>query len=156
VVQVDEAATRLAALEAKEAIRALKHQYAALCDDGYVGDRIAELFTEDGVWSSSEHGVVAGRSEIARFMSGLGASQFLWAVHFMSNPRICASVPSDTAEASWQLLQLATLRNESAVGARSVLAVGTYTDQLVSREGRWFFSRVHLELHRVTSLREGW
>lgn len=156
MVQVDGAAARLEALEAKEAIRDLKHQYAALCDGGYDGDRIAELFTEDGVWSSSEHGVLAGRSEIARFMSDVGERQFLWAVHFMSNPSIRPSLPSDTAEASWQLLQLATLRDESEVEARSVLAVGTYTDQLVRRAGNWLFTRVHLDLHRVTSLREGW
>jgi hypothetical protein len=127
-----------------------------LCDQGYVGDRIAELFTEDGAWSSNEHGVVAGRNEIARFMSTLGEQQFLWAVHFMSNPSIVTSLLTGTATAQWQLLQLATLRDVTEVEARSVLAVGTYTDHLVRREGRWLFSRVHLELHRATTLREGW
>ena len=43
---------RLQALEDAEAIRNLKARYAALCDNQYDADRIANLFTEDAVWES--------------------------------------------------------------------------------------------------------
>jgi transposase-like protein len=41
---------RVRALEDAEAIRNLKAEYAAFCDDQYNPDAIAALFTEDAVW----------------------------------------------------------------------------------------------------------
>ena len=55
---------RLQALEDIEAIRNLKARYAALCDDHYDADGIAELFSEDAIWESPALGRFEGREMI--------------------------------------------------------------------------------------------
>ena len=44
---------RIELLEDERAIQALVHRYATLCDQRYAPDPLAELFTEDAVWSSA-------------------------------------------------------------------------------------------------------
>ena len=50
--RIDNIERRLQILEDAEAIRNLKAHYAALCDDNYNADGIAELFCEDAIWES--------------------------------------------------------------------------------------------------------
>ena len=52
---------RLRRLEDIEALKQLKAQYCAACDDGYDADRLASLFTEDAVWDGGRtFGVATG------------------------------------------------------------------------------------------------
>ncbi len=67
---------RLQALEDIEAIRNLKARYAALCDDHYDADGIAELFSEDAIWESPTLGHFEGR-EMIRIFSGVLQTSFL-------------------------------------------------------------------------------
>ena len=67
---------RLQALEDTEAIRNLKARYAALCDDHYDADGIAELFSEDAIWESPALGRFEGR-EMIRIFSGVLQTSFL-------------------------------------------------------------------------------
>ena len=66
---------RVQALEDVNAIRNLKAQYAAYCDDHYNPDGIAALFTADAVWESQGLGRFEGREAIREFFRG--ASQIL-------------------------------------------------------------------------------
>ena len=54
---------RLQVLEDAEAIRNLKARYAALCDNQYDADGIANLFTKDAVWESPALGRFEGRRQ---------------------------------------------------------------------------------------------
>ena len=58
---------RVQALEDINAIRHLKAQYAAYCDDHYNPDGLAALFTEDAVWESQGLGRFEGRDAIREF-----------------------------------------------------------------------------------------
>ena len=50
---------RLSQLEEVEAIKKLKYTYAFCLDVGYDGDKVAELFVIDGLWSISGVGGTA-------------------------------------------------------------------------------------------------
>ena len=89
---------RVQALEDINAIRHLKAQYAASCDDHDNPDGLAALFTEDAVWESQGLGRFAGRDAIREFFRG--ASQlFTFAIHYSLNGQI--NVQGDTARAQW-------------------------------------------------------
>ena len=53
---VAELQNRVRALEDVDALRNLKAEYAAACDDNYDPDRLAALFVEDATWESRGHG----------------------------------------------------------------------------------------------------
>lgn len=146
---------RLALLEACDAIRERKHEYAALCDGGYDGAAIARLFTADGSWWSNAHGTIAGREAIAAFMEQIGRERFPWAIHYVVNPRIEVDLEAGTARARWVLLQLASTPDADAHGG-SVVATGAYDDRLRLEDGEWRFTSVSLTLEQVTDLRRGW
>ncbi|MFA4927697.1 MAG: nuclear transport factor 2 family protein [Patulibacter sp.] len=148
-------ADRLALLEAREAIRERKYEYAALCDGGYDGAAIARLFTADGSWHSNVHGTIAGPAAIAAFMEQIGREHFPWAIHYVGNPRIDVDLAAGTARARWVLLQLASGTAADAHDA-SVVATGAYDDRLRLVDGEWRFASVTLKLGQVTDLRRGW
>ncbi|MZE79288.1 nuclear transport factor 2 family protein [Streptomyces xinghaiensis] len=141
---------RLARLEARDEIHELKAAYADLCDTGYEGAAIANLFTEDGVWESNTYPAVRGRGEIAKFMTSIGDNVFPWAVHLLSNERVQLDAMLATAEGRWDLLQLASR------GPDSVVAVGKYVDVLRVENGRWRFSAVRVQFSYVGTLKAGW
>ena len=62
-------AARLDRLEAIQDITKLKHTYWHYNDVGLLGDKIAPLFTEDGVWSNAELGHYEGREAIRTFFN---------------------------------------------------------------------------------------
>ena len=65
-----DALKRLDHVEAVLAIQKLKHTYWHYNDTGLRGDEIAQLFTEDGVWSNAELGHYEGREAIRTFFNG--------------------------------------------------------------------------------------
>jgi len=141
---------RIADLEAYIRVAELKAEYLGLCDSGYDGSAIAELFTEDGSWASNTYPEAHGRARIADFMTQIGTSVFAWATHFVGNPRITVDAEAGSATGRWTLLQLAT------EGDRSVLAVGDYRDRFRCDDGIWRFSSVRLDLTFVGDVRQGW
>ncbi|MDQ7876504.1 nuclear transport factor 2 family protein [Microbacterium sp. QXD-8] len=142
--------SRIAALEAKSDICDLKARYARICDDGYDGDAIAELFIEGGSWASNTYPEVSGRLAIARFMREIGRDVFPWAVHLLSNPRVDVALEDGTAVGRWDLLQIATQDQDS------VLALGRYEDRLELVDGDWRFTAVRVDFSYVGTLAEGW
>ena len=77
---------RIQILEDAGAIRNLKAQYAAYCDDNYDADKIAELFVEDAHWESTGLGRFEGREAIREFFRGPQKSSRL--------PYTTASIPT--------------------------------------------------------------
>jgi ketosteroid isomerase-like protein len=97
IARLDRMEQRLRTLEDAEAIRNLKAQYAALCDDHYNADGIAALFSEDAIWESPGLGRFEGREQIHQFFRGAG-SIFSFAIHYSLNGHIV--VDGDTAQAA--------------------------------------------------------
>ena len=93
-------AARLDRLEAIQDITKLKHTYWHYNDVGLLGDKIAPLFTEDGVWSNAELGHYEGREAIRTFFNG--ASELLpFCAHVGMN--LVIDVDDDTATAQWRV-----------------------------------------------------
>ena len=55
-MDLNELARKVQMLDDLEAIKRLKHQYCAYCDDNYNPDGIADLFVEDAVWDGGDFG----------------------------------------------------------------------------------------------------
>ena len=66
---------RVQRLEDVEAIKVLKAEYCAYCDDHYDPDGIASLFVEHGVWDG---GFMAGSRATRPFVNILRASVRSW------------------------------------------------------------------------------
>ena len=66
---VAELQSRVRALEDVDALRNLKAEYAAACDDNYDPDRLAALFVEDATWESEGMGRPRGAGGDTRVLS---------------------------------------------------------------------------------------
>jgi hypothetical protein len=151
---VDELRNRVARLEATEDIRRLKARYAAVCDSGYLPDRMAPLFTEDAVWDGGERfGRYEGIDEIRGFFAGV-SSEITWALHYMVAPSIEVADDLVNATGSWYLWQPCTVVTDD--GERAVWLTGTYADRYRNEGGEWRFAEVVLECQTISPIEEGW
>src|SRR5882724_9948198 len=140
---------RVQALEDINAIRHLKAQYAAYCDDHYNPDGLAVLFTEDAVWESQGLGRFAGRDAIREFFRG--ASQlFTFAIHYSLNGQI--DVQGDTARAQWYLFMPCTLGE----GNRAMWRAGIDQEEYIRVAGEWKFTRKTSAPLFHTPFEDGW
>ena len=140
---------RVQALEDVNAIRNLKAQYAAYCDDHYNPDGIAALFTADAVWESQGLGRFEGREAIREFFRG--ASQiFTFAIHYSLNGQI--EVHGDSARAQWYLFMPCTLGE----GNRAMWRAGIDREEYVRVNGEWKFKRKTSAPLFHSPFEEGW
>jgi hypothetical protein len=144
--------TRIARLEAAEAIRNLKARYCELCDTGYQAAPLAALFTPDAVWDGGEAlGVHHGREAIGRFFVAM-PSTLSFAIHHVTNPRIEVAADAASATGHWLLLQTAT----DPTGRQAMWFAATYEDEYVRTGEDWLFSRVTLSTRFLAPYERGW
>ncbi len=154
--EVRRLARRLAEVDAAAAVGRLKRRYAQLCDDGYDGAALGELFTDGGTWRSNHDGPFAGREAVSAFLAGVGTGRFSWAAHYLANEVVDVDLDRGTASGRWELVQLATDRQAAPGPGASVVATGTYRDTFALVDGAWRIVSLDLELHRVGDLGSGW
>ncbi len=144
---------RLDRMESIEAIKKLKHQYCAYCDDSYDPEGIASLFVEDGVWDGGAHfGRHEGHAAIKAHFSAV-SSRIVFSAHLVLNERI--TVEGDRARAAWWIIMPATIVGEGGKRAASWL-LGEYDDRYVRRGGTWLFERLTIDTHFVAPHAGGW
>ena len=152
--------TRLAAVEAVQAIHNLKARYAELVDSRYgadgpkpaaevarIADEIVALFTEDAVWDGGENlGLWRGRDEIRkRFLD----PTLRFTLHYFVKPRI--EVEGDRATGRWDILAPVSFQN----GKPGWMA-GTEDDEYRRVDGRWLHSRMELGVVFMVPHERGW
>jgi len=142
---------RLRRVESLEEIRCLKARYCDLCDDGYDADALVGLFTEDGAWDGGDLGRFEGRQALHRFFSNMPRTMS-FALHHITNSAIRISEDCRTADATWYLLQTATLQRNN----RAVLLAGRYHDELVHDGRQWRFRQMRIRTRFFSPLDEGW
>ena len=149
LIRLQQMERRIQALEDAEAIRNLKARYAALCDDHYNADGIADLFTEDAVWESPALGNYVGREAIRAFFQGADGI-FSFAIHYSLNGHI--EVSGDTAKAQWYLFMPCT------VGAtnRAFWRAGIDQEHYVRVDGSWLFKHKASVPLMNTPFETGW
>jgi len=153
---------RMVAAEGVLAIQGLKARYGALVDQRFaagsivdaealadVADRIAALFTVDGVWDGGPGlGAVRGRAAIA---TRLRQTTLVFSRHFFLNPRISVDESGATATATWDLLSPC----RRADGA-SFWMCGFEDDEYANVDGAWLHRSMKLTTVFMTPTGEGW
>jgi ketosteroid isomerase-like protein len=149
IARLEELEKRVRATEDVDAIRNLKARYAAYCDDNYNPDGLAELFVEDAVWISPDHGRFEGREAIRGFFQG-ASKIYTFALHYGLNPQI--EVNGDTARARWYLFMPCTIAN----GDRAFWRAGIDDEEYVRVNGQWKFKSKTASGVFSTPFEEGW
>jgi SnoaL-like domain len=146
--------SRIARLEAIEAIRVLKARYADVCDTGYDPVRMRPFFTEDAVWDGGlRFGRYEGVDAVCGFFAGI-SSEITWALHYMVAPIIDVAPDGHTATGSWYLLEPCTIGTDD--GPRAMVITGRYADRYRLETDGWKFSEVKLDCQTISPLDEGW
>ena len=136
-----------------EAIKHLKAQYCAYCDDGYDADGICTLFEADGVFDGGEEfGRYQGHAAIHAFFTGV-SSQIVFAAHLVLNPII--SLDGDRANGKWWLLMPCTYRGEGEP-AEGRWLLSQYDDDYVRRDGVWRFQTLRAVVRFFVPQGEDW
>jgi hypothetical protein len=134
-----------------EAIKTLKHQYCAFCDDNYNPDGIAGLFVEDGIWDGGDFGYRTGRDAIRKFFQ-MAPKTLSFAAHQVMNPII--KVDGDHATGEWKLLQPCTV--ETPKGPRAMWLAADYHDSYVRTPAGWKFQSLKVTSLFFTPHEDGW
>ena len=149
LAEVRELRDRVRRLEDIEALRNLKAEYAAGCDDNYDADRLAALFVEDATWESEGMGRHEGREAIREFFRGI-SGHFVFALHYGLNPQI--EVTGDTARARWYLFMPCTVGDTG----KAMWRAGLDEEEYVKVEGRWMYKSKKSAPFFHTTFEEGW
>lgn len=130
---------RIQLIEDKQAIADLIFAYARVCDTGFNGAAMAQLFTPDAVWETNFGIRVTGHQEITDFFNAQVNTKF--ALHFYTN--MVTEVAGDTATGRCLLVQTCT--DEDAAGTAGGTFMGAdYLNDFVRTEAGWKFAHVRL------------
>jgi ketosteroid isomerase-like protein len=140
---------RVRRLEDIEALKQLKHRYAALCDEDYDAERLAPLFTNDAVWDGGAMGRYEGREAIRKFFAEAHKT-VPFAIHHVSNPIL--EVDGDRATGRWYLWQPCVFAGTD----QAIWMAGRYTDTYRREDGLWRFEHVRIELRMLSPYEAGW
>jgi uncharacterized protein (TIGR02246 family) len=117
---------RITRLEDIEAIKQLKARYCEICDDDHNPERIADIFTEDGVWEGEGIGHAEGRAAIRELFLGF-QRQISFSQHMVMNPVI--EVEGQRARGVWYFFGTFTFRERN--------------------QARWLAARYHEDYRKV-------
>ena len=140
---------RVQRLEDIEEIRRLKIQYAMYCDDHYNPPGIASLFVENAVWDGGRVGRYVGRQAIHDFFATQDAA-ISFALHYTLGHQITIDPSGKTATGTWYIFMLATAKGQA------FWLAGTYADEYVKVEGKWYFQNVNVQIRFMTPYEQSW
>ena len=142
------------------AIQNLMASYADAADGGWNRathdpERVAALFTEDGVWEGDKGGKVEGRAAI-RDLFALLRNTTPFAFHTMANPRI--EINGDTAVGQWHLILFLVTAEGSVVDRPlgEIFGTGIYTNDFVRTPAGWRFRKIQCSAAFLEPFLEGW
>lgn len=148
---------RIQNMEDIEAIKKLKYTYALALDEGYHGDRVAALFTENGLWSiSGVGGTAKGKDGIRQHTDNLGRD-IRWGQHNIFAPVIEISADGKSAVGKFNLLCLLTMVTpEDPNKNEAYVLSGKYTDKFVKIDDQWYFEELVGSIDQSAPWSEGW
>lgn len=131
---------RLETLLAERECERLTHRYCRFADGGEAS-RLAELFTDDGVFATPDL-TLRGRSAIARTFARREAMRDLQTIHLCTN--IDIEVVDETSARGWvNLCLFRRWRDSGATAPVPVTApslVAAYDDTYARVDGRWLLA----------------
>ena len=141
--------SRLAVLEDLDAIKRLKAEYCAICDDKHDQDRIVKIFAPDGIWESRGVGRAQGHAELRQLFKSF-AERISFSQHNVFNPRI--EVNGNTAHGIWYFMGPFTFRK----GNRAVWLAARYEEDYVKIDGVWKFQHLNAIGRLAAPYEGGW
>ena len=140
-----------------EAIKKLKYRYALCLDEGYDGDKVADLFVNDGLWSiSGVGGTARGKDNIKQHTNNLGRD-IKWGQHNIFAPVIEIAQDGLSAIGKFNLICLLTMRTpEDPEKYEAYVLSGKYVDKFVKIDGKWYFEELTGEIQQSSPWSEGW
>ena len=148
--------SRVQKLEDMEAIKALKYTYATILDEGYDPERVAALFTPDGLWSiTGVGGTARGTEAIKRHSRNLG-QDIIWGQHNMFAPIIELGSDGQSAVGTFYLVCFLTMKANTPEGKEAYILIGKYKDRFVKVNGKWLFSELVGHIDQSSPWSEGW
>lgn len=146
--------TRIAKLEAVNAIKSLKIRYAMACDQDYDPELLAPMFAADAVWDGGDtFGSYHGSEKIAAYFGGISDS-IKWAMHYIVGGDITVNDDLRTAQATWQLWCPVSMLVDGKPEAAVLAAI--YEDEYVLESGEWLFKRMKVNFTLEAKMSEGW
>jgi hypothetical protein len=143
---------RIQRLEDIEAIKRLKYQYCAYCDDNYNPDGIASLHAEDAVFDGGEVlGKIEGREALRAFFCEV-PKVWRFAAHQVMNPIV--DVQGNKATGVWKLFQPCNVATKKGIQPLWVAAI--YNDEYEKVGGQWRFKHVAVNILFMTPFEKGW
>jgi SnoaL-like protein len=134
---------RIQRLEDIEALKRLKHRYCTHCDDGYLADQLAALFTEEAVWDGGLLGRFEGRDAIREHFAS-GSKRVSFAIHHVTNPMI--TVDGDQATCDWLLWEPIVFARDS----QAAWMAARYHDRCRRVGDEWLFEHVAIDLRALS------
>ncbi len=140
-----------------EAIKKLKYSYALSLDEGYDGDKVADLFVPDGLWSiSGVGGTARGKEGIRKHANNLGRD-IKWGQHNILAPVIDIDEDGLHAVGKFNLICLLTMVTpEDPEEVEAYVLSGKYTDKFVKIDGKWYFEELVGSIEQSSPWSEGW
>ena len=134
---------RITRLEDIEAIKQLKARYCDICDDTHNPDRIASVFTADGIWEGGDFGQAQSHEAIQELFHGF-RNMFTFSQHNISNPII--EINGNRATGIWYITGPWTLTEDN----KEIWMAARYDDDYVKVDGEWKYQHLRVTL-RMTS-----
>lgn len=125
---------RIERLEAREALRELRYEYARRLDDE-AWEQWVDLFVPDAECDYEGWGAVQGHDELYAFAAETVADAFEYTAHVMHHPQL--SVDGDEAEGTWYV-EIHYALSDGVGGWRQ----GQYEDTYVRTPDGWKFETV--------------
>jgi uncharacterized protein (TIGR02246 family) len=139
--------TELARLEVIHAIETLMAAYCEACDDNHNGQRVAQLFSEDGVWEYLGRPAACGHRAIKAHIDQIRDSGTIGtSAHLLHNAQI--EVDGDTASGQWRFTMLCN--NPEKTQFHQI--IGRYKNRFTRENGRWRIRHLlaEVDLRQVT------
>ncbi len=141
---------RLQRIEDLEAIKGLRAEYCRAADDNFNAERMAKLYTNDGLWDGGKDGGrYEGKEAIKGFLRQL-STIYIFSLHY------CAQAPQivlegDKASGSWYGLVLTTNKERCAFWSGII-----YEEKYVKVSGQWLIKETRARHLFVTPFEESW
>lgn len=147
---------RVLKLEAAREIEALMAEYLYLVDREPDPDRIADLFTADGVWEPRGNLAVdqqpaRGRDEVRGLFAAVPEGMPFLA-HYISNASVTVDADLKAARGRWHAYELMTLKSPPV----QLVQLAWYENDFAHEDGRWRISHIRFEDSLSFPYGEGW
>lgn len=145
---------RIQRLEDIRECEQLQYQYEKYLDNGYIGNGIASLFVEDGLWEITGCGGTAkGHDAIKKHAENLGKA-IKWGQHNMMAPMVEIDEDGEHARGTFCLLCLLTMEVDGKDDA--YVLSGKYSNKYVKVNGKWYFEELTGHIEQTAPWEDGW